>query len=357
MSPFSRFLFTRLFSIPVTLLIVTAGLYGIVMLTPPEIRASLYLPQNMRSNMTEEQLQRLIDNIIKTHHLRDPFPIQYGVWLTNLAQGNWGYSPTLRDNVLASLLRRTPVTAELTLYSILAFIPLGLISGVVAGWRQNKPVDARFRLLAFISTSLPPFIMALVLLSVFYAALHWFPPERLSTANSQIILSPAWRSYTGLVTLDGLLNGRLDISLDAFRHLVLPVFTLSLLHWATLGRVTRSSMIEELHKEYLLAGRARGIPEQSLVWRHAFRNALAPSLASSALSAASLFTGVFVVEVIFNFKGVSQLIVGGLSGVPDAPAALGFCLYSVLIVMAVMILLDIIQVLSDPRLRKGNITS
>ena len=353
MPPLLRYLFNRAISIPITLFIITAVLYATVMLTPAEQRATLYLPKNLPSRMTEAQYQKLIDQIIKRYHLNDPYPVQYFYWITNLVQGNLGYSPTLRDDVLSAIVQRTPVTAELTLYSILVFIPLGLISGVVAGFRQNQPSDQRFRLTAFIATSVPPFILALFLLAIFYVDLYWFAPERTSLAMSFIIKSDQFRQYTGLLTIDGLLNGRPDISLDAIRHLVLPVFTLAIAHWATLGRVTRAVIIEELQKDYVVAARARGIPERRIVWRHTLPNAIAPALTSSILSTASLLTGVYVVEIIFNFHGISQIAVRSMEFTPDAPAALGFAIYSVIVVLILMFILDLIQFTLDPRGREG----
>jgi peptide/nickel transport system permease protein len=350
--PLIQFFINRILATFFTLLVITMVLYGLIMLTPPETRATLYMPRSNRV-LTDEQYKRLIERIIREKHLRDPFPVQYYIWISSLVRGEWGFSPALNDKVLPNILRRSPVTAELTIYSLLLFIPLGLASGVLAGSRKGRGVDNTFRLGAFIGSSIPPFILALVLLSVFYIALRWFPPERLGIETGQLIRSPSFRSYTGLLTLDGLLNGRLNISLDALRHLVLPVITLSLVHWAMLGRVTRALVIEELEKEYITAGKAHGLTDRNLVWKHAFRNIMAPATASSALSAAALFTGVFVVEVIFNFKGVSEIAVKSLSQTPDAPAILGFAIYSVVVVLLVMLALDILQAVVDPRIREG----
>jgi peptide/nickel transport system permease protein len=354
MPPLLRFTITRLISIPITLFIITLVLYGFVMLTPPEVRATLYYPDGFNPDrLTAERLKAYTESIINRRHLRDPFPVQYVLWVTNLARGDWGYSPVLKDKVLSALLRRTPVTAELTLYSVIFFIPLGLASGVLAGSKKGRLADHRFRLAAFVATSVPTFVLALVFLSVFYVLLHWFPPERVSIEVSQEIIADTFHQYTGLLTLDGILNGRVDISLDAARHLVLPVITLSLLHWATLGRVTRASIIEELQKDYVIAGRARGLSNAAVVWRHALRNSLTPALTSSALAAASLVTGVFIVEVIYNFKGVSDIIVNTIRDIPDAAAILGFAVYSVLIVLLIMLVLDVIQASLDPRVREG----
>ena len=298
--------------------------------------------------------QKMLERIIVKYHLNAPYPVQYYYWVTNLVQGNWGYSPTLQQDVFTAIVQRTPATAELTLYSILFFIPLGLISGVLAGSRQNKLTDHAFRFTAYVATSVPPLVLALVLMSFFYMQLGWFSPLRTSTAIGVFVDSEQFRQYTSLITIDGLLNGRPDISLDALKHLVMPVFTLAIAHWATLGRVTRQTMIEEFHQEYVVAAKARGIPQRRIIWRHMLRNAIPPALTSSLLSAASLVTGVFVVEIIFNFHGISDVAVRSMTFVPDAPAALGFTIYCVIVVLILMGILDLIQAIVNPRIREAD---
>ena len=167
-----------------------------------------------------------------------------------------------------------------------------------------------------------------------------------------IVRSPAFKTYTGLLTIDGLLNGRPEVTLDAARHLIMPVVTLSVFHWATLGRVTRASVIEETNKGYVTSAHARGLSERRILWGHAVPNVLVPSLTASALGAAALITGVYVIEAVFGWPGVSKLITNSM-WYPDVAMASGFAVYSVLAVLAVMILLDILQLIADPRLRKG----
>jgi peptide/nickel transport system permease protein len=193
-----------------------------------------------------------------------------------------------------------------------------------------------------------------MLIAFFYVELNWFAPERTSSAVGSLIYSGKIQLFTGLLTLDGLLNKRPDISLDALRHLVMPVFTLAIAHWATLGRITRASMIEELQQEYVVAARSRGLHERWVIWRHALRNAISPALASSLVSAASLVTGVFVVEIIFNFHGFSEIAVKSMAFIADAPSALGFAIYSVLVVSILMGFLDLAQSVLDPRIRGGD---
>jgi len=355
-SPLARFLLLRLLLVPLTLLVVTATLMALLTAVPPEVRALLYLPYQIQASapeMTMDQLRQATGRYIQKYHLEDPFPVQYAYWVVSVFTHGGGYSPSLKGDVFDALLRRTPVTTELTLYSLLLFIPLGVVSGLGAGWGQGGLLDRCFRIVAYVATSLPPFINALFLLGIFYVALGWFPPGRLGIAISQEVLSPEFHHFTSLITIDSLLNRRLDIFVDSVRHLVLPVVTLSLVHWATLGRIVRNTIITERRKEYLTAARARGIPERRLLWRHAMRNILAPALSSSALAAASLFTGVFMIEIIFNLKGVADLVVQGSTSGLDVPIAMGFCVYSVSIVLVVMFVLDVLRAILDPRSRES----
>lgn len=349
---FLRFFLRRLLAIPMTLLVITAVLYGIIMLAPPEERAALYIPPHTRQNMPADLAAAHLQQIINENGLDDPYLVQYIRWLSRLVRGDWGYSPIINDSVLHALLQRTPVTAELTFYSILLLLPLGLIGGTLSGWYKNGRLDHTFRLTAFIATSIPPFILGLFLLSIFYVGMRWFPPGRTSFIELSLS-SSTFRHYTGLLTIDGLLNGRSDITKDAFAHLILPVFSLSLMHWATLGRITRAIIIDEKSKEYITSARARGLSSWRVMGRHALRNVLLPSLTSTTLSIASLLTGVFVIEVIFNLKGVSELVTKGLRNTPDAPLAMGFAVYSVLLVMPLMLILDTVRMFIDPRIRES----
>ena len=353
MPPFLQFVIRRFLVIPISLVIITMVLYAGVMLTPPEARATLYMPDDMPPRLTEEQFKKIEERIIRQYHLRDPYLVQYVYWVGSLFEGRWGYSPSLNEYVLPSLLRRTPATLELAFYSLLLLIPLGLVSGVAAGWKKSGLFDRGFRLAAFLSTSTPPFILAIVLLSLFYINRGWFAPGRIDLTYMLEISDGNFNAYTGMMTIDAFLNGRMDILGNAFRHLAMPVFTLSIYHWATLARVARVSVLGEEQKEYVIAARARGIVERKVVWKHVFRNTLAPSLTSMTLSATSIVTGVFVAEIIYDINGVSGVIVSAMSGVADAAAALGFVLYSVVMIMLLMFVLDVMQAIFDPRVREG----
>ncbi len=351
MPPFLKYLIRRLISIPISLMLITMVLYGFMMLTPPQERASLYYPRRV-DRLTPERIQRLTEEIIEKHGLNQPYPVQYVNWAASLVKGEWGYSPLLQSDVLPALLRRAGPTLELTLYTMLLFIPTGIWSGLKAGRRPNGRFDTIFRFGAFASISLPQFILGIFLLDIFYIGLHWFFPERMSLGTSLIVSSESFHAYTGLLTVDGILNGAWGVTLDAFRHLILPVISLGLLNWATLARVARVSTIEEFHKEHIVAARARGVPADRLVNRHIFRNIISPSLTSSALGATTLFTGAIVIEHTFNIKGISALL-QSITAIPDAPAVMGFAVFCVLCVLGIMFILDLVQAILDPRYRDG----
>jgi len=354
MPPFLQFLLRRFFFALISLVVITMLLYAGVMLTPPEARARLYLPPGKGG---ERATENLINVYIKRYHLNEPYLIQYAYWVRSLLDGSWGYSPTLKKEVLPALWERTPVTVELAMFSLVLLIPAGLASGLSSGWRPFGVGDHTFRIAAFLGTATPPFILAMALLSIFYIGLGWFEPGRLDISLSLELAKSGFRDYTGILTLDSLLNGRPDVFVDALRHLAMPVITLFVFHWATLGRITRATILGEKNKEYIVAAKSRGVRENRLIWHHALRAVLAPSLTSMALSAAAIVTSVFVVEIIFGLHGVSEIIVESMRSTPDAPAATGFAVYSVLMVIGLMLGLDILQALLDPRVRDEVIKS
>jgi peptide/nickel transport system permease protein len=349
MSAFLRFLVRRLFSMAFSFAAITMVLYAGVMLTPPVARARLYLPPGKGGERASEAL---INLLIKTHHLDESFLVQYAEWSRSLVTGSWGYSPTLKEEVLSALLRRTPATLELAFYSLLLLIPMGVTGGLLAGWRPGGFFDSLFRFSTFLGTSMPSFLFSMFLLSIFYIRLGWFAPGRIDPLTDMELTRSGFTHFTGALSLDCLLNGRFDIFFQSLRHLAMPVITLSMFHWATLGRITRTSVLGERRKEYIIAARARGVKERRLIWRHALRTILAPVLTTVALSAASIMTSVFVVEIIFDLHGISEVIVISMRSFPDAPAALGFAVYSVIMVMSLMLILDVIQAMLDPRVRQ-----
>jgi len=350
-----NYIIRRLLIMPLILFGVTALIFGMLFFLSPEERSALYvrdIPHN------EAQM----DAIIKRYGLNDPIYVQYWSWLVGkkdpvsgnvvggILRGNFGYSRTASQPVVDLIRRRFPATVELALYTIIPIIGIGVYLGIAAAVNHNKFIDQAARVFAILGHSLPSFIFALLALMVFYAKLGWFPPGRVSDWASADISAPLWRSYTYLITVDSLLNGRVDIFLDALRHLLLPVIVLSTISWATYLRITRSSMLETLRQEYVVTARAKGLKEKDVINGHARPNALIPVATLGGITMASLLGGAVLTETVFNFPGIGQAA-GAAAAQLDVITVLSLTLLSGLILIAANLIVDVMYAFLDPRVR------
>ena len=180
------------------------------------------------------------------------------------------------------------------------------------------------------------------------------PPRRVLRAYSSrarpIVASETFHSYTGLVTIDAILNGRPLILWDALRHLVLPGVTLALTEWALLTRIMRSSLLDVLQQDYVTTARSKGLREREVIRHHAQRNALLPLVSAGGVVTSLLITGVVIVEVLFSYNGLGRWAVGAILQA-DVPAAVGFALFSCGAVMLASLVADILYAVLDPRVR------
>jgi peptide/nickel transport system permease protein len=227
--------------------------------------------------------------------------------------------------------------------------------GAYIAWKKGQLVDQLIRIASFVFTAVPPFVLGFLLIALVYVQLHFLDLSRIGYAEKAIIQGDGFFALTGLIVVDSLLNLRFDIVWQAIRHLIMPVSTLVALYLATTILVTRASVTEELQKEHVLVAKGLGLKDSRILFTYALRNAMLPGLTHSALTAAQLVTGVYVVEAIFNWHGISDLLLESMgSGIPDVSLALGFCVYSIVVVLSIALILDIVQALVDPRIRLGN---
>jgi peptide/nickel transport system permease protein len=311
-------------------------------LLSPQQRAALYV--------TDPQQLLAIDQIIRTHGLDRPVHIQYVQWLGRVVRADLGWSETASMTVARAIATFFPATMELAFYAVLPIIIIGVWLGTKSAVHRDRAIDHFSRLFAIGGQSLPSFVWGLILLMVFYGALRLLPPGRLALEANLYVLSPEFQRYTHLVTIDALLNGQMWIFLDALRHLVLPVTTLSLISTATLVRVTRSSMLETLRQDYVRTARAKGLEEPRVVSKHARRNALIPVITLSALLFVGLLNGVVITETIFNYPGIGRWGVGAAIQL-DVPAVAGFALFNALLLVLGNLMADILYAWVDPRIR------
>lgn len=298
-----------------------------------------------------------IPDLIEMYHLNDAFHIQYLTWLREVLRGNLGYSWLYDMYVVEVILHFFPATLELVIYAapiiILGGYKLGVFSAKRASSRAPREdvIDFATRTITTIGYSVPSFVLGIILLMIFFLFLGWFHPERLSINLQIFVSSPTsgWVSYTGLITIDGLLNGRLDITLDALRHLVLPAITLATQNLAILVRITRSSMVSELFKPYVVTAKAKGLDEREVI-KHAKKNSLTSVFTVSGMLFAGMLTGVVVTEYVFNIKGIGYLVVEAARRY-DYPLLVGISLSFCVIFMLVNLIVDIAYAYIDPRVK------
>lgn len=343
-----NYILRRLLVFPVIMFIVTTILFGLLLQLPAERRAEVYLP-SVNPRITAEEYERLVQVTIERYGLDEPFYVQYSNWIRNLFQGNWGYSPSWRQPVLEGLLRRLPASIELGVFAMIPSVLFALLLGGVAAIRQNHFSDYVVRLSAFVGWAIPNFTLGLIFMTIFYAWLGWFPPERLSYAASTVVNSEDFQIFTGFLIIDGLLNRTPEISWDAVRHLMLPGITLAVFQWALFVRIMRSSLLEEFMQEYVTTARAKGLSENNILRVHIYRNALLPVIASAGVATAMLFGNIIVVEVLFNFNGVGRWAIEAIQNF-DAPAAIGFILLSSAVSLLASLGADILFAIVDPRI-------
>lgn len=327
-----------------TIIGVTLLIFALTQLFTPSRRAMIYV-----TNVKELDA---LDELIVKYHLNDPVYVQYYYWVTQVLQGNLGWSQTAHMPVLDALLRTIPATLELVFLSIPFTVLVGIWLGVKSAVHRDTVIDHITRVIAIIGWSLPSFFLGIMLLSIFYGLLGWFPPFRLGFAAENIVSSKAFIQYTRLNIIDGILNGQLWISLDAIRHIILPAIVLTTINIALIVRVMRSSMLEALNKGYITMARAKGLSHSEVINKHARRNALIPVTTISGLLIAGLITGVTITETVFNYYGLGYYAAHAAMRV-DIPAVLGFTLFVSIVFVVANLLVDLIYAYIDPRIRLG----
>ncbi|HET7091076.1 MAG TPA: ABC transporter permease [Anaerolineae bacterium] len=353
----TAYIIRRLLQLPITVLGVTLLVFGMLQLLSPVERSALYIRDIPHT-------EGAINAVIRRYGLDDPFLVQYKNWLFGrvdgvtgetvggVLRGDLGWSRTGNSKVIELLQRRLPATIELALWAAGPIILIGIWLGVKAAVNHNKPIDQGARVFAIVGYSFPTFVFGLLVLLIFYARLEWFPPDRLSDWAQRVVQSSDFVRYTQLNTIDGLLNGRFDILLDALRHMVLPIVTLSYLSWALLLKITRSSMLESLRQDYVTTARAKGLRERDVINRHARRNALLPVATIGGLTVVALLNGVVITETIFDYPGIGSAVARAASSL-DVLTVLGFVLFNATLLIVANLVVDVMYALLDPRVRLG----
>jgi peptide/nickel transport system permease protein len=339
------FIIRRVLMVLPILIGVTLLIFSILQLFTPEQRAGSYITGTPRN---PQEVQRIIEK----YHLRDPVHIQYFMWIQQVLQGNLGIAGPHAGNtpVLTAMLQSFPASFELVIFSIPSTVLLGIYLGVKSAVHRNKAADHVTRVLSIVGWSLPTFWFALILIAVFYGQLNWVSTGRLSNEALLAVTSSGFTRYTRVNFIDGLLNGQLWITVDALKHLILPVVCLTVVQVALIIRVMRSSMLEALNKGYIITARAKGLTKNEVINKHARRNALIPVVTLSGILAAGLLTGVVITETCFDYVGLGYYAAHSAMQL-DIPSVLGFALFVGIMFTLANLIVDVTYAYIDPRIR------
>ncbi|MGH6892363.1 MAG: ABC transporter permease [Dongiaceae bacterium] len=276
--------------------------------------------------------------------LDQPIIVQFWLYLSHVLQGDLGNSIRTGRPIIQELAHVFPATLELATLGVLIGIVLGIPLGVWAAVRKDSMVDHLVRFFGLIGYSVPIFWLGLMGLLVFYAKLDWLPgPGRLDFGYEELVTP-----ITGLMTVDTLLAGDIDLFKNALAHLVLPASLLGYFSLAYISRMTRSLMLGQLRQEYILTARVKGVPERRVIWKHAMRNILVPLLTVVALSYGGLLEGSVLTETVFTWRGLGLYITDSIFG-QDMPAVLGGTIVVGAIFIVINMLTDVAYRVLDPR--------
>lgn len=321
-----------LYLIP-TLLIVSAVVFSLLRLTPGD-PARIALGHYA----TEEQVQALRKEL----DLDKPIPIQYILYLSKLLQGDLGKSMITRGPVLDEILLHLPASLELTIASIVVGLFIGIPIGVVSAVKRNSKLDHASRLFALLGTSMPIFWSGLMLQLLFGLRLGLLP-----VGGRTSILFPR---ITGFYLLDSLLMGNVAALVSSLKHLVLPSFCMGFFFSAGVSRMTRSEMLIVLTQDYIRTARSKGLPERTVLLKHALRNALIPTVTLVGMHFVLLLGTAVVTETVFAWPGLGRRLFESLYR-RDYTLVQGIVLFFALMYVISSVIVDALTTLFNPKVQ------
>ncbi len=296
---------------------ISVVVFLMLKLTPGDPAATL-----LGIQATPEELAR----VRRAMGLDQPWAVQYGIWLRDLLGGNLGVSYISRKPVAELITTRFPVTLELTLIAMLLAAAIGIPAGILSASRRYSGLDYSITSFALFGVSMPSFWFGILLILLFSLYLRWLP------ASGYVpIARGGW---------------------EHLKHVFLPALSLGLFLSGSLARFTRSSMVEVLAQEFIRTGRAKGLSERVVVYRHALKNALIPTVTVLGLQFGFLMGGAVIIEQVFAYPGVGWLVLIAVSQ-RDYPVVQGVVLVIAAVFALSNLLVDVAYTWLDPRIRYG----
>jgi peptide/nickel transport system permease protein len=332
-----RLIGRRLLASALILLAVSALLF-IVLHALPVDPAAMSLPPN--ATLAEIDAKR------REMGLDRPLPQQYLIWLSHVAQGDFGASIHYRRSAAGLVAATLPATIELAAFAIVIAGALGIAGGLLLFHLRGTRAEPVADLGSIMLLSVPEFLWSLFFILVFGVALHWLPFT--GRLDPDLRLPPG----SGFLLADALIAGRADIFLSALRHMILPGFALGIAFSPAIMRVLRSSLIDVYLEDYIHMARLRGVSERRILVRHAMKNAFLPALSLMGVQFGFLFGGTLLVEVIFSYPGLGNLMVDAVRNA-DLPIIQLVGLTYCVVVLTINTVVDSLYLFLNPKLRVG----
>ena len=313
----ATYVLKRLVAMVPVLLLVSIVIFSLLHLTPGDPVVVM---------LGEEATPESRDALRRELGLDRPLPIQYGVWLGRVLQGDLGRSIRTHQPVSEAILQRLPVTLELSLLAMVVSLAIALPAGIVAAVRRNSNADLLSTVFSLLGVSMPNFLLAVLLIYVLSLQLRWLPPI-------------------------GYVNPFDDLGAN-LKAMIMPSITLGAALAAVVARLTRSTLLEVLNQDYVRTAWAKGLREGVIIQRHAMKNSLIPVVTVVGLQLGNLLGSAIVTETIFALPGVGRLVIDSIFQ-RDFPLVQGVVLYLALIFLLINLLVDLLYAYLDPRIRYG----
>lgn len=346
-----RYIVRRLLSMLPTLLGVAFVIFMFQRLIPGDPAVAM-----LGEHATQENVARIREQLglnrplfldrdaLKDGDLNGFFDSQFIRYLSRLLHFDLGESIHRRIPVSETLGDRFPATVELALWSMVLALLIGVPVGIASAARRNSLLDSVTMIGSLIGVSVPIFWLGVMEIMLFAVILGWLPSG--GRLSSGITITP----ITNIYLIDGLLTGNIPGFLDALKHLIMPTLALSTIPTAIIARMTRSSMLDVLHEDYIRTATAKGLSERVVLFRHALKNAFLPVITTIGLQAGSLLAGAVLTETIFAWPGIGKWVYDAILG-RDYPIVQGGTLLIALIFVFINLLVDLSYAALDPRIR------
>jgi peptide/nickel transport system permease protein len=285
-----------------------------------------------------------VDKIRKKYGLDDPVPVQYVNYVKGVVRGDFGDSFTSRRPVSQDLKKYLPATMELGMYAFIISTLIGVPLGVISAVKRDKWPDHVARFISISGLALPVFWLAIMAQFLFFGKLGWLPD-----GGRLPIGSDTPNTITGFYTIDALLQGQWSTFLTALKHLALPALVLAYGSLAVITRMVRGGMIEVLTQDYIRTARAKGVAGNTVIFGHALKNALLPTVTSLGLQIGLLLSGAFLVEIVFSWPGIGRYAVEAIQRL-DYNATMATTLIIAFVFVLMNLIVDILYLFLDPRI-------